>query len=79
MPKPQHDSAVSSGVFANDDFSYDAESDAYVCPGRQALKRRGRRKIRNTGLIQRRQSCRLQDMRPANALHQGWIPPNHPL
>ncbi len=46
VPKPQRGSAAAKGFFTKDQFRYDAQADAYVCPGGQALRRRGRRPVR---------------------------------
>jgi IS5 family transposase len=43
-PRPQRGSSVSNGFFRKDEFRYDAERDAYACPGGHELKpiRKGR-------------------------------------
>jgi transposase len=38
VPRPQRGSSVSNGFFRKDEFRYDAEHDAYVCPGGQELR-----------------------------------------
>jgi transposase len=38
VPRPQRGSSVSNGFFRKDEFLYDAEQDAYVCPGGHHLK-----------------------------------------
>jgi len=38
VPKPQRGSSVRQGLFRKDEFRYDAERDAYVCPIGQLLK-----------------------------------------
>ena len=38
VPRPQRGSSVSNGFFRKDEFRYDAEQDAYICPGGQDLK-----------------------------------------
>ena len=37
VPKPQRGSSVREGFFRKDEFRYDAERDAYVCPAGQSL------------------------------------------
>ena len=37
VPKPQRGSSVREGFFRKDEFRYDAERDAYVCPAGQLL------------------------------------------
>src|ERR1700680_676492 len=37
VPRPQRGSAVREGFFRKDEFRYDAERDAYVCPAGQIL------------------------------------------
>jgi DDE family transposase len=37
LPRPQRGPAVSEGFFRKDEFRYDAERDAYVCPAGQVL------------------------------------------
>jgi len=38
VPKPQRGSSVRDGLFRKDEFRYDAERDAYVCPAGQLLR-----------------------------------------
>jgi transposase len=38
VPRPQRGSSVSNGFFRKDEFRYDAEQDAYICPGGHELK-----------------------------------------
>ena len=47
VPKPQRGSAAAKGLFTKDRFRYDAEADAYTCPGGQVLRRRNRRRVRD--------------------------------
>jgi len=65
VPKPKRGSAVSNGFFVKEDFHYDAESNVYICPGDQPLKRRGERKIRDIGLIDytNPQACKTCELR----------------
>ena len=37
VPRPQRGPSVKAGLFRKDEFSYDAQSDTYVCPARQRL------------------------------------------
>jgi Transposase DDE domain len=37
VPKPQRGSSVRAGFFRKDEFKYDPERDAYICPAGQAL------------------------------------------
>lgn len=37
VPRPQRGPSVKAGLFRKDEFSYDTESDTYVCPARQHL------------------------------------------
>jgi transposase len=38
VPRPQRRPAVANGFFRKDEFRYDAERDAYICPAEQELK-----------------------------------------
>ncbi len=38
VPRPQRGSSVSNGFFRKDEFTYDPERDAYVCPGGHELR-----------------------------------------
>jgi hypothetical protein len=40
VPKPQRGSSVSNGFFRKDEFRYDAERDAFICPAGQVLSTR---------------------------------------
>ena len=46
VPKPQRGSSVSNGFFRKDEFHYDAESDAFLCPAGQVLSTRYESKLR---------------------------------
>jgi len=37
VPRPQRGPSVKAGLFRKDEFSYDADSDSYVCPAGQRL------------------------------------------
>ena len=37
VPRPQRGAAVKNGFFRKDEFRYDAEQNAYICPAGQAL------------------------------------------
>ena len=47
MPKPQRGPAVREGFFRKDEFHYDAEQDAYICPAGQTLGTRYESKLRD--------------------------------
>ena len=40
VTKPQRGSSVSNGFFRKDEFRYDAERDAFICPAGQVLSTR---------------------------------------
>jgi len=46
VPKPQRGSSVSNGFFRKDEFRYDAERDAFICPAGQVLSTRYKSKLR---------------------------------
>jgi hypothetical protein len=46
VPKPQRGSSVSNGFFRKDEFRYDAERDAFICPAGQVLSTRYESKLR---------------------------------
>ncbi len=39
IPRPQRGSSAREGLFRKDEFRYDAERDAYVCPAEKLLTR----------------------------------------
>jgi transposase/IS5 family transposase len=47
VPRPQRGSSASQGFFRKDEFRYDAERDAYVCPAGQVLATRYESKLRD--------------------------------
>ena len=47
VPRPQRGPAVREGFFRKDEFSYDAERDAYICPAGQVLATRYESKSRD--------------------------------
>src|SRR5947209_17981209 len=47
VPRPQRGSSAAHGFFRKDEFSYDAERDAYVCPAGQLLATRYESKLRD--------------------------------
>jgi transposase len=47
VSKPQRGSSVRSGFFRKDEFRYDAEQDAYICPAGQVLSTRYESKLRD--------------------------------
>ena len=40
VPKPQRGSSVRKGFFRKDEFRYDPERDAFICPAGQVLSPR---------------------------------------
>ena len=46
VPKPQRGSSVSNGFFRKDEFRYDAECNAFICPAGQVLSTRYESKLR---------------------------------
>ena len=47
VPRPQRGPAVREGFFRKDEFRYDAERDAYICPAGQILATRYESKLRD--------------------------------
>jgi transposase/IS5 family transposase len=47
VPRPQRGSSVSDGFFRKDEFRYDPEKDAYICPAGQVLSTRYESKLRD--------------------------------
>jgi transposase len=47
VPRPQRGSAAANGFFRKDEFRYDAQRDAYVCPAGQVLATRYESKLRD--------------------------------
>ena len=47
VPRPQRGSSVRRGFFRKDEFRYDAEQDAYICPAGQVLSTRYESKLRD--------------------------------
>ena len=66
VPKPQRGSAVRQGFFAKDEFRYDADADAYVCPAGARLDRRYEGKVRDLKRVDYRnpQTCAACQLRP---------------
>jgi IS5 family transposase len=60
VPRPQRGHAVSEGFFRKDEFWYDPEQDAYVCPDKQVLTPIRRGKLRGLTKIDygNRRACR---------------------
>jgi transposase len=46
VPRPQRGSSVNDGFFRKDEFRYDPEQDAYICPAGQILSTRYESKLR---------------------------------
>jgi transposase len=65
VPHPQRGSAVKNGFFRKDEFRYDAEQDAYVCPAGQVLKPIREGRLRDLKKIDygNRKACRSCPMR----------------
>src|ERR1700729_4448296 len=51
VPRPQRGSSASKGFFRKDEFRYDAERDAYVCPAGQVLATRYESKLRDMNKV----------------------------
>jgi transposase len=51
VPKPRRSTAAHSGHFPKDRFHYDAEADAYICPGGECLTPRSHNRCRDTIII----------------------------
>ncbi len=66
VPRPQRGSSVSKGFFRKDEFRYDAERDAYVCPGGHDLKpiREGRLRDMKKIDYANAKACRDCPLRP---------------
>ena len=47
VPRPQHGSSASHGFFRKNEFRYDPQQDAYICPARQVLATRYESKLRD--------------------------------
>ena len=66
VPKPQRGPAVREGFFRKDEFRYDRESDAYICPAGQALATRYESKQRELTRFQyfNREACLACPLKP---------------
>ncbi len=66
VPRPQRGSSVSKGFFRKDEFRYDAEQDAYICPGGHELKpiREGRLRDMKKTDYANATACRDCPLRP---------------
>ena len=66
VPRPQRGSSVSNGFFRKDEFRYDPERDAYVCPGGHELKpyRLGKLREMTKTDYANKQACRDCPLRP---------------
>jgi transposase/IS5 family transposase len=66
VPRPQRGPAVANGFFRKDEFRYDAERDAYICPAEQELKpiRRGRLRDMQKVDYANAEACRDCPLRP---------------
>jgi hypothetical protein len=66
VPRPQRGASVREGFYRKDEFRYDAERDAYVCPGKQVLTPFRRGKLRDLTKTDygNRAACRECALRP---------------
>jgi transposase len=60
VPRPQRGSSVREGLFRKDEFRYDAERDAYVCPAGQFLTPLRHGRLRDLAKVDygNREACR---------------------
>jgi transposase len=65
VPKPLRGSAVKNGYFTKEQFRYDTEADVLICPGREKLKPKYKRKIRDNDVIDfvNRKACKGCNLR----------------
>jgi transposase/IS5 family transposase len=66
VPRPQRGAAVKNGFFRKDEFHYDAEQNAYICPAGQALTpiREGKRRALKKVDYGNAKACRACALRP---------------
>jgi transposase len=66
VPKPQRGSSVREGFFRKDEFRYDAERDAYVCPAGALLTPIRHGRLRDLAKVDygNRKACRACSLRP---------------
>ncbi len=66
VPRPQRGSSAAHGFFRKDEFVYDAEQDAYVCPAGQVLSTRYESKLRAMKKVDyaNRAACAVCPLRP---------------
>ena len=66
VPRPQRGSSASHGFFRKDEFRYDAEQDAYICPAGHELKPYRFGKLREMTKIDyaNKEACRDCPLRP---------------
>ena len=66
VPRPQRGSSASKGFFRKDEFRYDAERDAYLCPAGHEMKPFRFGKLREMGKVDyvNRKACRDCPLRP---------------
>jgi transposase len=66
VPRPQRGPAVANGFFRKDEFRYEAEGDAYICPAGRELKpiRRGRLRDMEKIDYANAEACRDCPLRP---------------
>jgi hypothetical protein len=53
VPRPKRGSSVSDGLFRKDEFRYDPQQDAYICPAGQVLATRYESKLRDLKKVDR--------------------------
>jgi Transposase DDE domain len=66
VPRPQRGPAVRNGYFRKDEFCYDAQQDAYICPAGQILTPIRKGKLREMKKIDygNLAACRACTLRP---------------
>ena len=70
VPRPQRGSSVREGFFRKDEFRYDAERDAYVCPAGKLLTPIRHGRLRDLAKDRLRQSKSLSRLSDARAMHE---------
>jgi transposase len=71
VPKPQRGASVREGFFRKDEFRYDAERDAYVCPAGTLLTPIRHGRLRDLGKIDfgNPKACRVCPLRARETVH----------
>ena len=70
VPRPQRGSSASKGFFRKDEFRYDAERDAYICPGGTGTRRPLRKQAARHEEGRLRQPRRMPRLSASLTLHQ---------